>query len=53
MKKQVTFTEKDKELVEKIETYRKENDINHFIDAVRKLCYAGLSKSVNVKIDMK
>ena len=53
MKKQISFTDKDKELIEKIESYRKENDINHFIDAVRKLCCAGLSKSVNLKIDMK
>ena len=52
MKKQITFQEHDAELIEKILAYRKENEIKSFVEAVRQLCRAGLSQSVNVKIDL-
>jgi len=53
MKKQVTFNDCDKELIEKIITYQKENDIKSFIESVRRLCRFGLSQSVSVKIDLQ
>ena len=35
MKKQVLFNDRDKELISKIETYQKKNDIKSFVEAVR------------------
>ena len=52
MKKQVTFGEQDGDLVQKIQKYQQEKEIKSFTEAVRKLCKAGLSKSVSVKIDL-
>lgn len=53
MPKQIAFNDNDKELIEKIILYQKEKNIKHFVEAVRQLCHAGLSKSVNVQIDVK
>ncbi len=53
MGKQIQFNDKDKELIEKIHGYKEEHNISSFVEAVRQLCRAGLSKSVNVKIDVK
>lgn len=36
--KGVTFTDKDKELIQRIEQYRKEQKLSSFVEAVRKLC---------------
>lgn len=38
MKKTATFTEKDTELIRRIEQYQRERGLSHFIDAVRQLC---------------
>lgn len=38
----ITFCEKDKDLVRKIEDFQKRNELEHFIDAVRRLCDVGL-----------
>ena len=40
MSKKVTFndSDSDKELVKRIEEYRKAHGLAHFVDAVRKLC---------------
>lgn len=42
MAKQVTFGERDLELIKKIETYQKEQGLPSFIEAVRILCKKGL-----------
>lgn len=49
MGKNISFCEKDKELVKKIGDFQKRNELTHFIDAVRKLCEIGLDfeKTVN------
>lgn len=52
MPKQLTFGEKDAQLIEEIKVYQKEQNIQHFIEAVRQLCCAGLNQSVNVRIDL-
>ena len=52
MKKQIVFNDHDKELIEKIQIYQKEHNIKSFVETVRQLCRAGLSQSVNVKIDL-
>lgn len=36
--KTASFTIRDKELVQEIEKYQHRNEMNSFIDAVRKLC---------------
>lgn len=36
--KGVKFTDNDKELVQRIEQYRKEQKLSSFVEAVRKLC---------------
>lgn len=36
--KTASFTARDKELVREIEKYQHRNEMNSFIDAVRKLC---------------
>lgn len=36
--KGVKFTENDKELIQRIEQYRKEQKLSSFVEAVRKLC---------------
>ena len=51
--KQIKFSDNDKELIEKINIYKEEHNIKSFIEAIRVLCSAGLSKSVNVKINME
>lgn len=38
MKKTVTFSEKDKELIARIQQYQKEKHLPYLIDAVRQLC---------------
>lgn len=38
MKKTATFTNKDVELVKRIQQYQKEQGFSNFIDAIRKLC---------------
>lgn len=38
MSKGVTFTDKDKNLIQQIEKYQNENGISSFVGAVRKLC---------------
>lgn len=38
MLKSIRFAEKDKELLEKIESFRKEERIPSFTEAVRQLC---------------
>lgn len=38
MVKGVKFTDNDKELVQRIEQYRKEQKLSSFVEAVRKLC---------------
>lgn len=38
MKKTATFSEKDKDLISKIQQYQKEKQFSFFIDAVRQLC---------------
>ena len=53
MKKQVLFNDRDQELISRIETYQKDNEIKSFVEAVRQLCRAGLSQSVSVTIDLK
>ena len=53
MKKQIAFLDSDKELIEKILVCQKEHNVPSFIETVRQLCRTGLSKSVNVKIDVK
>ncbi len=53
MEKQIKFNDNDKDLIQKIQIYRDEHNIKSFVEAVRQLCRAGLSKSVNVKIDVK
>ncbi len=40
--KGITFGEKDKELIKKLEDFQKRNELEHFVDAVRKLCEVGL-----------
>lgn len=45
MPKQVTFAEKDLELIKRIETYQKEHGLPSFIEAVRILCKNGLQVS--------
>ena len=52
MGKQITFNEHDKELILKIAQYQKEHEIKSFVETVRQLCRIGLSKSVNLKIDL-
>ena len=42
LKKTATFTEKDIELVKRIEKYQKDKKHKSFIDAVRELCETGL-----------
>ena len=42
MSKKVTFGERDLELIQKIETYQKEQNLPSFIEAVRILCKKGL-----------
>ena len=53
MKKQVLFNDRDQELISRIETYQKDNEIKSFVEAVRQLCRAGLPQSVSVTIDLK
>lgn len=38
MKRAVSFAEKDKELVKKIEAFREEKRLPNFTEAVRQLC---------------
>jgi len=52
MGKQVTFNDRDEELIMKIIQYQKEHEIKSFIETVRQLCRIGLGKSVNLKIDL-
>ena len=52
MGKQITFNDSDKVLIQKIQTYKEEHNISSFVEAVRQLCRAGLSKSVNLQIDV-
>lgn len=42
MGKSITFGEKDKELIKKIADFQQKNDLDYFIEAVRKLCEVGL-----------
>lgn len=42
MSKNVTFGEKDSELIKKIEIYQKEQRLPSFVEAVRILCGKGL-----------
>ena len=53
MGKQIAFTNQDKDLIEKIQVYQKEQNIKSFVEAVRQLCRSGLSKNVNVKINVE
>ena len=52
MEKQIKFNDHDIELISKIIQYQKEHEIKSFIETVRQLCRTGLTKSVNLKIDM-
>lgn len=49
MKKQMSFGEKDKELVQRILEFQKVQRISSFTEAVRSLCESGLSISNIVK----
>ena len=42
MGKGISFGEKDKELIKKIEEFQKKNDLDYFIEAVRKPCEVAL-----------
>lgn len=42
MSRSVTFGERDKELIKKIEAYQREKDIHYFVEAVRQLCEKAL-----------
>ena len=53
MEKQITFRDKDKELIEQITAYQNDHEIKYFVEAVRQLCRQGLSQSINVKINLK
>ena len=52
MGKKIEFRDNDKELISKIEKYQKENNIKHFVEAVRQLCRNGLNQDINVKINL-
>ena len=43
MSKSVSFNDKDEELIKRIEKYQQENNIRHFIDAIRDLCDVALT----------
>ena len=45
MLKVVNFIEKDRELIQQIEAFRKAQQLPSFIEAVRRLCMYGLSMS--------
>lgn len=49
MSKQISFIDKDKELIAQIERFQKEQGLPSFIEAVRCLCKNGLSMSSVVK----
>ncbi len=51
MSKQATFAEKDSELIKKIETYQRTQQLPSFIEAVRSLCKKGLQ--INELINQK
>ena len=53
MKKQVCFNENDCELIQRIKDYQKENEIQSFVEAIRRLCNNALNLNVNVKINLK
>ena len=42
MGKGITFGKKDEKLIKKVENFQRKNDLEHFVDAVRKLCEIGL-----------
>ena len=43
MAKSVSFNDKDKELIKRIEKYQQDNNIRHFVDAIRDLCDIALT----------
>ena len=49
MSKRLTFTDNDKELIEEIQLFQKEQKLPSFIEAVRRLCENGLSMNNVVK----
>lgn len=49
MTKQITFTDKDEELVDQIAKFQKQQELPSFIAAVRLLCKNGLRMSDVVK----
>lgn len=51
--KQVTFCDKDKELIKKIEDYKEEKGLPSFVETVRQLCNDALERNINVKIKLK
>ena len=53
MEKQITFRDKDKELIDQITAYQNDHEIKYFVEAVRQLCRQALSQSVNVRINLK
>ena len=42
MGRSITFSERDEELIKKIEAYQREKDIHYFVEAVRQLCEKAL-----------
>ena len=49
MCKKISFTDKDKELVEQIQAFQRAQELPSFVAAVRKLCENGLQISDMVK----
>ena len=49
MSKGVTFGEKDSELIQKIEVYKKAEELPTFVEAVRILCKKGLQTNEFIK----
>lgn len=47
--KEVTFTDNDKELIARIEKYRKEKNLKSFVGAVRQLCTNALTMKETIK----
>ncbi len=52
MGKKIEFRETDNDLIEAIKSYQEENNIKHFVEAVRQLCRIGLNQNVQIKIDL-
>ena len=49
MSKKITFTDNDAELIAQIRQFQEEQELQSFVEAVRRLCKNGLSMSNVVK----